>query len=607
PTAAPSNTLAVLRRDGGRTDTGDNAADFVTGAPNPRNSGGQSATPLTIAAGTSTLVVGASTTLTATLTLNNAVVIPASVTWAAVPTGVVTLDPTAGATITATGITQGTTTVTATASYQGQTYTATTVLTVNPAPTSLFLEGYSFRGTTPLPTGFQELYRVKTAQNATVFVRSAFRWTTSDAAVATVDSLGNVTGVWNGTENRTVTITAEDTATGSATRGRTGSVTLSVRRFEWSDTTGVYANPLQFGAPTGAALAGNPLVQRVTFAASWSSALGQPMWVAYNLDGTHRGPAADRCDCFTPDPLLPATAKVVTTADYDGTGYSRGHMTMSADRTRGELDNATTFYFSNIIPQTNQNNGGPWLGLEQALGDSARLGNREIYIFAGGAQYSGWLASANPSLAGAQRVAIPTWTWKVALLLENGRGVADVRTPADARLIAVAMPNTTTIPQVQAQWPQYRASVDSIEALTGFRFFSALPAEVADVFRAVPAGAQPVGMDVQPARVSLESTPTVNVIVHSGAFFDATAVNAADVRLVFGGAQVAPVSRGGVVTTSVRDYNDDGRPDRLVSFSVAALRAAGLAAGRADLSLRLAGAGAPAWLALDGTPTTIAP
>ena len=37
PTAGPSNTLAVLRNDYGCTDTDDNATDFVTGAPLPRN------------------------------------------------------------------------------------------------------------------------------------------------------------------------------------------------------------------------------------------------------------------------------------------------------------------------------------------------------------------------------------------------------------------------------------------------------------------------------------------------------------------------------------------------------------------------------------------
>lgn len=52
PTAAPSNTLAVLRAGEGCTDTNDNAADFGTGAPSPRNHAtpasvcGASGTPL---------------------------------------------------------------------------------------------------------------------------------------------------------------------------------------------------------------------------------------------------------------------------------------------------------------------------------------------------------------------------------------------------------------------------------------------------------------------------------------------------------------------------------------------------------------------------------
>lgn len=44
PTPAPSNTLAVLRASNGCTDTNNNASDFATGAPNPRNT----ASPLNV-------------------------------------------------------------------------------------------------------------------------------------------------------------------------------------------------------------------------------------------------------------------------------------------------------------------------------------------------------------------------------------------------------------------------------------------------------------------------------------------------------------------------------------------------------------------------------
>ena len=39
PAPAPSNSTAILRKDNGATDTGNNSTDFIAGAPNPRNSG----------------------------------------------------------------------------------------------------------------------------------------------------------------------------------------------------------------------------------------------------------------------------------------------------------------------------------------------------------------------------------------------------------------------------------------------------------------------------------------------------------------------------------------------------------------------------------------
>jgi len=54
-----------------------------------------------------------------------------------------------------------------------------------------------------------------------------------------------------------------------------------------------------------------------------------------------------------------------TTNEYTGSGsiagfsIDRGHMTRSFDRTAGILDNATTFYLSNVVPQASELNQGP--------------------------------------------------------------------------------------------------------------------------------------------------------------------------------------------------------------------------------------------------------
>ena len=91
-----------------------------------------------------------------------------------------------------------------------------------------------------------------------------------------------------------------------------------------------------------------------------------------------------------------------------------------------------------------------------------------------------------------------------------------------------------------------------------------------------------VTMDVQPSKVSLTTTPVVNVLLISNGLFDATTANLANVRFVVGGnvAGGVPVSkRGAAYITSVGDWNRDGLMDRMVTFSTAALRTAGLTAG----------------------------
>jgi DNA/RNA endonuclease G (NUC1) len=593
PTATLSNTTAALRKDDGRQDTDNNANDFVVGTPNPRNSQfGNTGISVTVVPNPAQIVIGGTTTLTATVTRNNAPVTPTSVTWASNPDGRIVFTNQSGLTVTGTGATAGTAQVTVTVIVDGQPYTGSTTVTVVQAQGSITVEGYSFRGSDPLPVGFQETYRARDPQSGNTLIRRRLVWTTSNSAIATVDSLGNVTGVAPGTVN----VIATDPET-----GRSGLIPLTVGIATWSDTVGVYANPLQFGTPSGPTVT---LVRRQTYAAGWSDFHGQPRWVTYNLDASHRtGQAPDRCDCFTPDPLLGPGNKEVTTADYDGTGFSRGHMTMSADRTRGELDNATTFYFSNIIPQTNQNNGGPWLGFEQFLGNLATQQNREIYIVAGGARYSGWLQSANPLLAGRERVAIPTWTWKVAVVMERGKGIADVRSASDVRVYAVAMPNTTDIPQTPATWVNYQASVDSIEALTGYDVLSLLPAPIQALVEAQTPQTRAVAMEVGPEALSLSRTRGVSVSLLSGVDFDATTFDVTQLRLVTESGQQVPV----LGTGTLRDVNDDGKLDLVVGFSSIALSEAGLAPGTPRLQLRLAGTGTPAWLAVDVTPPSVTP
>ncbi|HEX4682784.1 MAG TPA: choice-of-anchor D domain-containing protein, partial [Gemmatimonadaceae bacterium] len=116
-------------------------------------------------------------------------------------------------------------------------------------------------------------------------------------------------------------------------------------------------------------------------------------------------------------------------------------------------------------------------------------------------------------------------------------------------------------------------------------------------------------MDLSPATISLSGTVTTSAVLLSTATFDATTVSLPNVRmLVNGTTDVAPVSRGGVVVTSVRDWNGDGRPDRMLSFQTTTLVAAGLhAGGGADVLVLHDEISATKWRAFDAAPPTYVP
>ncbi|HJP59736.1 MAG TPA: DNA/RNA non-specific endonuclease, partial [Gemmatimonadaceae bacterium] len=194
-------------------------------------------------------------------------------------------------------------------------------------------------------------------------------------------------------------------------------------------------------------------------------------WVSYEFDATHFG-ANDRCDCFTHDPALPGTFTHLTTADYTGAGdfagygIDRGHMARSFDLTSGSLDNARSFYLSNVIPQAAAVNQGPWKLLEDSLGAYAQRHDKEVYIVAG-------VAGNKGSVKGEGKITIPALVWKVALVLPRDHGLADVQSFRDIDdVIAVIMPNE---PSVDSHWQTYKTTVDEVERVSGYDLFALLP------------------------------------------------------------------------------------------------------------------------------------
>lgn len=211
-------------------------------------------------------------------------------------------------------------------------------------------------------------------------------------------------------------------------------------------------------AATDVAMPTNYLMVKNQYALSYHRDNGTPNWVSWHLDSSWLG-STPRQDDFRADTTLPAGWYRVLQSDYQGSGYDRGHMCPSGDRTSSVANNSATFLMTNMIPQAPTNNQQTWANLESYSRTLANSGN-ELYIISGGHGVSGFIANGH--------VAVPTTTWKVIMVLPSGTNDVS-RVTTSTRLIAVSMPNTNN---VVSDWRQYRVSVDSVEALTGYDFFS---------------------------------------------------------------------------------------------------------------------------------------
>jgi len=169
---------------------------------------------------------------------------------------------------------------------------------------------------------------------------------------------------------------------------------------------------------------------------------------------------------FQPDTALPNGWYQVKPSDYTNSGYDRGHLVPSADRTATRQANEAVFLMTNIVPQAPDNNQGPWVQLEEYCRDLAREGN-ELYIISG---VNGTRATLPQG-----RVRVPDRVWKVIVVLPEGDNDLQ-RITAQTDVLAVDLPNRQGIRSTD--WQAYLTSVDQIEQATGYDLLSSVNPEV---------------------------------------------------------------------------------------------------------------------------------
>lgn len=245
---------------------------------------------------------------------------------------------------------------------------------------------------------------------------------------------------------------------------------------------------LTMGNPSGAidstATPDNYLMKKPEYSESYNASKSTPNWVSWHLTNEWTG-TGGRSDTFRPDPALPPTWYRVLQTDFSGSGFDRGHMCPSADRTANVPINEATFLMSNMVPQGPNNNQGPWENFEaylRSLTVCTLITDpcKELYIVSGPEGSMGTVANGH--------VTIPAATWKVVLVLPELDGNDVARVDASTTTLAIRIPNNLGADKKSSPWTDYETSVRDIESTTGYDFFSNVPKNIQNSIEANSTG-----------------------------------------------------------------------------------------------------------------------
>ena len=185
-----------------------------------------------------------------------------------------------------------------------------------------------------------------------------------------------------------------------------------------------------------------------------------PHWVSWELTAEEtRGKVSRDGVQFMPDESIPQEYRVEM-YDYNGGHYGRGHMCPAGDMKWSQRAMQDCHLMTNICPQTAELNKNWWEHLESACRQWARQEGAVQIV-------CGPVFSDHPKRFGKRhKVAVPEGFFKVVLSLRKGheKGLGFYYANDDSR-----QPMEDAV-----------RSIDEIEALTGFDFFSELPDEQED-------------------------------------------------------------------------------------------------------------------------------
>jgi endonuclease G, mitochondrial len=209
-----------------------------------------------------------------------------------------------------------------------------------------------------------------------------------------------------------------------------------------------------------------------------------PSWTAWQVVDSDLGPQT-RSNRFRSDEILNNFMRAkerldgVSSDDYGGSCFDRGHQAASADRSNSLEDNEATYLMSNMSPQTAFLNKRIWADLEKYTRKLVEEEGRKIQVYAGPIMKDG-----REGIGPNKDIQVPDAFFKVIAIFPNNGATK----PSD--YIAVIMPNQTSngldpianrevtckeqlkggTGRLSTNWEDYKVKLKDIETKAGVRF-----------------------------------------------------------------------------------------------------------------------------------------
>lgn len=217
------------------------------------------------------------------------------------------------------------------------------------------------------------------------------------------------------------------------------------------------------------------------FSTCYSSEHHCPVWVAAPRHSMYLG-STKRTNDYKADPDIPSDIQ-----NGRWSGYTRGHMLGSSDRTCSPATNRQVFYYSNIAPQLGGNfntGGGAWNNLEDHI--DRFLCADTLYSVVGCyfEDYTDNYGETDRAKKIAGNTSYPTMFYYVLLRTRKGNTGKAVTSCQSSDLQCVAFVMRHSMEKGHRPQAKDMMSVSDLEKITGFKYFVNVPNAPKDTFTA---------------------------------------------------------------------------------------------------------------------------